>query len=422
MRSIDETAAAADGARRAAPGHAAGKARTGPLDGIRVLDLTSVVLGPLATQVLADLGADVIKVEGPEGDLMRANGVSQHAGMSSIYLALNRNKRSVVLDLKSADGAAALRELIAGADVLVHNMRVSAIERLGFGYAAVAALNPRIVYCVATGFGQDGPDRDKPAFDDIIQAACGLVALGSAADERPEYVPSLIADKTTGLALANAVLAALLHRERHGEGQQVEVPMLETMASFVLAEHLGGLTFDPAPAGAGYARLLQGGRRPARTRDGWICALPYTDRHWQGFFRAVGREDLGEKYDISSRAQRNANIRALYQHLGEITPERSTAEWMALFEALDIPATPIYALDALPAHPHLEAVGLFQRTEHPSEGPLREMRPAARFSATPLSLRRHAPRLGEHTAEVLAEAGLDEAVVARLAAGREPGP
>ncbi|NUA31284.1 CaiB/BaiF CoA transferase family protein [Cupriavidus basilensis] len=391
----------------------------GPLEGIRVLDLTSVVLGPLATQSLADLGADVIKIEGPEGDLMRANGVSRNAGMSSIYLALNRNKRSVVLDLKTPAGAAALRRLVAGADVLIHNMRVAAIERLGFGYAAVAALNPRIVYCVATGFGQDGPHRDKPAFDDIIQAACGLVSLGSVAGSRPEYVPSLIADKTTGMALANAVMAALLHRERHGSGQAVEVPMLETMASFVMAEHLAGLTFEPATGAAGYARLLQGGRRPARTADGWICALPYTDRHWKAFFHAVGRDDLGDKYNIASRAQRNAHIRALYQHLAQITPTRTTKEWMALFETLDIPATPIYAPDELLAHPHLEAVGLFQQTEHPTEGPLREMRPTTRFSATPLSLRRHAPTLGEHTDEVLREAGLAPEDIARVTGGRD---
>lgn len=389
----------------------------GPLEGIRVLDLTSVVLGPLATQSLADLGADVIKIEGPEGDLMRANGVSRNAGMSSIYLALNRNKRSVVLDLKTPAGAAALRRLIAGADVLIHNMRVAAIERLGFGYGAVAALNPRIVYCVATGFGQDGPHRDKPAFDDIIQAACGLVSLGCVAGGRPEYVPSLLADKTTGMALANAVMAALLHRERHGGGQAVEVPMLETMASFVMAEHLAGLTFEPATGAAGYARLLQGGRRPAQTADGWICALPYTDRHWKAFFHAVGRDDLGDKYNIASRAQRNAHIRALYQHLAEITPTRTTKAWMALFETLDIPATPIYAPDELPTHPHLEAVGLFQQTEHPTEGPLREMRPTARFSATPLSLRRHAPTLGEHTDEVLSEAGLAPEDIARVTGG-----
>ncbi|WP_354677706.1 CaiB/BaiF CoA transferase family protein [Cupriavidus plantarum] len=380
-------------------------ALAGPLDGIRVLDLTSVVLGPMATQILGDLGADVIKIEAPEGDLMRSNGVSRHPGLSSIYLALNRNKRSVVLDLKAEAGKAGLRALIADADVLVHNMRVSAIERLGFGYAAAAAINPRLVYCVATGFGQDGPDRDKPAFDDIIQAACGLVGLLTPEGQRPEYVPSLIADKTVGMALANAVLAALLHRERRGEGQQVEVPMLETMASFVMAEHLGGLTFEPPAGGAGYARLLQGGRRPAKTRDGWICALPYTDRHWRAFFESAGRGHVLEQIDISDRAQRNANIRMLYAQMAEITLERTTAEWLALFAELDIPATPILALDDVPRHPHLAAVGLFQETTHPTAGPLREMRPAARFSATPLSLRRHAPTLGEHTDEVLSEAG-----------------
>lgn len=380
---------------------------TGPLDGIRVLDLTSVVLGPMATQVLADYGADVIKIEGPEGDLMRANGVSLHPGMSSIFLALNRNKRAVVLDLKTAEGADALRKLIPSADVIVHNMRVAAIERLGFGYEAVSKLNPRIVYCVATGFGQDGPDRDKPAFDDIIQAACGFVGVSSIGREAPDYMPSLIADKTTGLAVANALLAALLYRERHGAGQYVEVPMLETMTAFLLAEHMGGLTFCSSEVPAGYARLLEGGRKPARTRDGWISMLPYTNKHWQLFFREAGRADLAEKYNITDRHERNANIRALYRHLTELTPERSTAEWMDLCAKLDIPATPIYNLDDLPEHPHLKAVGLFQEANHPTEGRIREIRPAARFSLTPVSIRSHAALLGQHTREVLAEVGID---------------
>lgn len=379
------------------------KTRSGPLDGIRVLDLTSVVLGPLATQVLADFGADVIKVEAPEGDLMRANGVSLHPGMSSIFLALNRNKRSVVLDLKLAEDAAALRGLIESADVLVHNMRVAAIERLGFGYAEVRAVNPRIVYCAATGFGQDGPDRDRPAFDDIIQAACGLASVNSTGRETTDYVASLIADKTTGLAVSSAVLAALLHRERHGEGQYVEVPMFETMAAFTLSEHMGGLTFPGSSAKAGYARLLEGGRRPARTLDGWIGLLPYTARHWEAFFRAAGREVLCEQYDIADRQARNRNIQALYTHLIEILRERTTDEWLALCDEMDIPATRIYTLDALPAHPHLQAVSLFQDTVHPTEGPLRELRPTTRFHATPTSIRRPAPTLGQHTREVLAE-------------------
>lgn len=240
----------------------------GPLKGIRVLDLTAVVLGPLATQMLADYGADVIKVEPPEGDMMRANGISQNPGMSSIFLAVNRNKRSLAVDLKSTDGLAVLRALIPTVDVVVHNMRVAAIERLGLGYEVVSRLNPRVVYCAATGFGQEGPHRDKPAFDDIIQAACGLVGVSSLGREQPDYIPSLIADKTTGLAVCNAVLAALLHRERSGEGQYVEVPMLETMAAFVLAEHMGGMTFQGSAVKAGYPRLLQGAQAGAHTR--WL--------------------------------------------------------------------------------------------------------------------------------------------------------
>jgi len=393
-------------------------APSGPLKGIRVLDLTAVVLGPLATQMLADYGADVIKVEPPEGDMMRANGISQNPGMSSIFLAVNRNKRSLAVDLKSPEGVAALRALIPQVDVVVHNMRVAAVERLGLGYEAVAKLNPKVVYCAATGFGQDGPHRDKPAFDDIIQAACGLVGVGSAGREQPDYTPSLIADKTTGLAVCNAVLAALLHRERSGQGQYVEVPMLETMAAFVLAEHMGGMTFQGSAVKAGYPRLLEGGRKPARTRDGWISMLPYTERHWQAFFVEVGRPELAERYSIANRQERNAQVRALYGHLRELSPLKTTAEWMALCEKLDIPATPIYALDDLPAHPHLKAVGLFEDAQHPTEGPIRQLRPTARFSATPTRVYRQAPTVGQHTSEILREAGLGEEAIARLKAGR----
>ena len=386
----------------------------GPLKGIRVLDLTAVVLGPLATQMLADFGADVIKIEPPEGDMMRANGISQNPGMSSIFMAVNRNKRSMAVDLKSVEGMAVLRALIPTVDVVVHNMRVAAIERLGLGYDAVSRLNPKVVYCAATGFGQDGPHRDKPAFDDIIQAACGLVGVGSLGREQPDYTPSLIADKTTGLAVCNAVLAALLHRERSGEGQYVEVPMLETMAAFVLAEHMGGMTFQGSDVKAGYPRLLEGGRKPARTRDGWISMLPYTERHWQAFFIEVRRPELATRYNIANRQQRNDHVQALYAHLRELTPLKSTAEWMDLCEKLDIPATPIYALDDLPEHPHLKAVGLFEDAMHSTEGPIRQVRPTARFSATPTRVYRQAPTVGQHTSEILREAGLLEEDIARL--------
>jgi crotonobetainyl-CoA:carnitine CoA-transferase CaiB-like acyl-CoA transferase len=388
----------------------------GPLAGVRVLDLTSVVLGPLATQILGDYGAEIVKIEGPAGDMMRANGVSLHAGMSSVFLALNRNKRSLCLDLATPEGAIVLRRLIAGADVLVHNMRVAAIERLGFGYAAVAAINPKIVYCAATGFDQDGPDRDKPAFDDIIQAACGLASVASIGREQPDYVPTLVADKTTGMAVVNAVLAALFHRERAGEGQYVEVPMLETMAAFVLAEHLGGLTFEPSPKPAGYARLLIGGRKPAPTSDGFIALLPYTTAQWLAFLNAAGRADLAGTLGVADRQTRNANIQTLYAALAEITRTRSTADWMALCKELDIPATPIYALDDLPEHPQLKAVGLFQMMQHPSEGSIRFVRPPTKFSASPASVRLAAPRLGENSCALLREAGFDAREIETLLA------
>src|SRR5258706_5656105 len=254
-------------------------APAGPLAGVTVIDLTSVVLGPLATQILGDLGANVIKIEPPEGDIARAAGVARNPGMISIHLAVNRNKRSVVLDLKQPAGAAVLRRLIGRADVLVHNMRAAAITRLGFDYAAVAALNPGIVYCAAYGFGESGPYRDYPAYDDLIQARSGVAALGGVNAPAPAFAPTIMADKTVGLTALYAVLAALFHRARTGQGQAIEVPMFETMVAFMMVEHLGGLTFEPPLGPAGYARVLAPDRRPHRTTDGHVAILPYTTRH-----------------------------------------------------------------------------------------------------------------------------------------------
>jgi formyl-CoA transferase len=391
---------------------------SGPLSGIRVLDMTSVVLGPVATHILADYGAEVIKVEPPEGDLMRANGVSLHRGMSSIFLAINRNKRSLAVNTKTEEGKAVIRRLIGTVDVFVHNMRVQAIERLGFGYGEVAKIRPDIVYCVATGFGQDGPYRDQPAFDDIIQSASGLVGLNRANLGVAQYAPSLLADKTIGVYLANAVMAGLVHRLRTGQGQSIEVPMYETMTAFMLAEHLGGLTFDPSPAPAGYARILAGGRRPHATLDGHISMLPYTDEHWIAFFGEAGHEDAIERFQVRNRYERNKHLQALYTLLGEIIATRTTAHWMQVCARLDIPATPIYSLDELPEHPHLKAVGLFQNAEHPTEGPIRYVRPTVKFSASPSKVRNQAPVLGQDSAAVLRELGYGEDEIARLLAAK----
>ena len=309
-----------------------------------------------------------------------------------------------------------IKRLLPTVDVLVHNMRLAAVERLGLGYESVAALNPRLVYCVAPGFGQGGPDEAKPAFDDVIQAACGLAGLLGHDSGKPDYIPSLIADKTCGLALANAVLAALFERTNSGRGQFVEVPMFETMVAFTLAEHLGGLTFDPPQGAAGYQRLLAGGRRPAPTRDGHVAMLPYSGEHWREFFRRSGRDDLAAKYNFDDRHERNARIREIYDDMAGVTSRMTSAECLALCESLDIAATRIHTIDELPEHPHLKAVGLFQRGVHPSEGPVVAVRPPTKFARTPAALRLPAPTLGEHNDEVLREAGYDDAQIAALKA------
>ena len=386
----------------------------GPLTGIRILDLTSVVLGPLATQILGDYGAEIIKVESLEGDLMRANGVHLAPGMSSIYLTINRNKQSLALDLKSEAGKSILRQLIPRVDAVVHNMRVSAIDKLGFGYDEVVKLNPQIVYCAATGFDQDGPDKDRPAFDDIIQAACGLASVNSLGKSRPDYISTLVADKTTGMALVNAVLAALLAKARSGQGQYVEVPMLETMVAFTLVEHMGGLTRNPATQNAGYSRVLSGGRQPSPTRDGYIAMLPYTNHHWESFFRDAGQEALGKELGASSRITRNANIQGLYAALHKITITNTTAEWLEICDRLDIPATPIYTMEELPSHPQLQAVQLFTDEIHPDLGAIRSVRPPVKFAKTPAKVRHQARRLGQDTESILTDLGYSQTDIQSL--------
>lgn len=401
-----------------------GQSPGGPLSGVRVLDLTTVAMGPYATQTLGDLGADVIKVEAPGGDVMRAAGPARSPGMGHVYLNANRNKRSVVLNLKDPQHREALLALCRDADVLVYNIRPEAMKRLRLGYEDLRAVNPRLIHAGAFGFGQRGPYAARPAFDDLIQAMSGSADLlrrvlpdSEAQPARPTYVPINYCDRVSGLHLLYAILAALYARERSGVGQAIEVPMFETMASFVLGDNLGGATFDPPEGPMGYSRIVSRGRQPYATLDGHLALLAYNDKQWQELLRLLERPDLLEDPRFSSQAARARNSEDVYALLAARIATRSTADWLALLADSDVPHAEVMPIEALPRDPHLQAVGLFEHYEHPSEGRLVRTRNPVEFSSTPASSRRPAPRLGEHTAEVLREAGLDEATIRRIMAG-----
>ena len=381
---------------------------TGPLKGFRILDLTTVLFGPFGTQTLGDWGAEVIKVEKLTGDGWRNSGQFRNPGMSGQFMTVNRNKRSIAMDLKHPDAMKVMRKLIAWADALVSNIRPAGMARAGFGYEDCKAINPTIVYVSATGFGQDGPWRARPAFDDIIQAASGFASAMGTEDE-PSFVPSLIGDKISGMALTSATVAALLHRERTGQGQMVEVPMLETMAAFNSIEMFGGMAFDPPIGPSGYKRVRE--RRPARTKDGWMIMLPYSAENWCAFFEAVGHPECIEEFSVRDSVQRSRNVDKLYARMREIATTRTNAEWEELLLRLDVPHTVFAKLSEVMEQPHLKAVGMFPEIDHPTEGKIRQARPPARFSASPAGLHRMAPRLGEHTAEVLREVGYDQAEI-----------
>jgi len=394
--------------------------RTGPLVGIKVVDMTSVLMGPFASQALGDMGADVIKVEAPKGDLVREIGPARHDGMGPVYLNANRSKRSIVLDLKTPEGMTALKRLLQDADVLVYNVRPQAMARLGLSYEAVSEINPAIVYAGLFGFGQNGPYAARPAYDDLIQGAVTLPHLiAQASGGIPRYVPTAMADRIVGLTGVSGILASLVARQRTGRGDKVDIPMFETMAAFVLGDHLGGLTYDPPLDGGGYARQLSPERRPYRTRDGHICALIYTDKHWQNFLREIGRESLmQDDLRFSNYAQRSRNIDYVYGVLSDIFQERSTQEWMTLLEHADVPFMPMHSLQSILDDPHLVATDFFQTVEHPSEGKIRSMRLPMSWKNNPPSTQRLAPELGQHTRDVLQELGYgDEEVEAMLSAG-----
>ena len=391
------------------------KAR-GPLDSIRVIDLTAVMLGPFATQILGEMGADVIKVEPPGGDIGRWTGAFKTPGMSSAYLMKGRNKRSVVLDLKKPEAQEPLKRLVESADVFVHNIRPKAAARLGIDYKSIAAIKPDIVYAAATGYGEEGPFVDKPAYDDLIQGASGLASLFGSVTGTPRYGPSVLADKTTGLYLTYSISMGLFHRERTGEGQKIHVPMYESFAGFIMNEHMQGRMYDPPTGEAGYQRMLTPNRRPFPTADGYICVLPYNDKHWGKFFDVAGKSKLAEDPRFVDQPSRSKNIGALYEIVTEIMADRTSAEWLRVLEEADIPVMPMNSPEDLFDCPHLTAVGMFPEVEHPTEGKIRHIKVPVNFSKTPGGYYRHPENLGQSTAEALADVGYSEAEIAALVA------
>jgi crotonobetainyl-CoA:carnitine CoA-transferase CaiB-like acyl-CoA transferase len=393
----------------------------GPLDGVRILDLTTVVMGPYATQILADLGADVIKLEPPEGDVMRQNAPMRTKGMGHIFMNANRNKRSVVLDLKKDAARAACLAIARGADVMVYNIRPQAMARLKLSYEDVRAVNPRLIYVGAFGYSQRGPYAAKAAYDDLIQGATGLPWLSKEAGaETPRYVPATLADRSVGLHIVNAVCAALYWREKSGKGQRVDVPMFESLLQTVMGEHMGGYTYLPGlgeKRGAlGYARMLAKDRRPYETKDGYVCVLVYNDKQWRAFFELIGRPELFADPRYATPEARSRDFAGANALVAGEMKKRSTAEWIAALEGADIPVQRMNSLTDIVEDPHLAAIGYFRQVEHPSEGSIRTMAVPSEWSESVPEYRRHAPRHGEHTREVLREAGLAEGEIERLIA------
>ena len=387
----------------------------GPLKGIKIIDMTTVLMGPYAAQMLGDYGADVIKVESLEGDVTRLIGPARHPGMGPVFLNTNRSKRSIALDLKKPGGRDAVLRLLKTADVLIYNVRPQAMARLQLGYDVVAAVNPRLIYAGVFGFGQDGPYATKPAYDDLIQGATALPALmAQTGDGVPRYVPNALVDRIVGLTAVGAICASLVHRDRTGRGQRLDIPMFETMAGFVMGDHMGGLTYEPPLDKGGYARHLSRDRRPYKTADGHICVIVYNDKQWASFFEATGRDDLRADPVFSTFAGRATNINTVYAELARIFETKTTAEWIDLLTKADIPVMPMHDLESILQDPHLTATGFFPVVDHPSEGKIRSMKASARWSETQVEPSRLAPRLNEHGSEILREVGFSDAEIDTL--------
>jgi crotonobetainyl-CoA:carnitine CoA-transferase CaiB-like acyl-CoA transferase len=390
----------------------------GPLAGVRVLDLTTLILGPYATQMLGDLGADVIKIESPDGDSTRNTGPGRR-GMASLFVAVNRNKRSIVLDLKEKAARDALLHMAGAADVFVHNMRPQKLEKLALGPDALRARNPRLIYAGLYGWREDGPYAGRPAYDDIIQGLCGMASLMDDLTGEPRYVPTILADKTCGIMAVQAILAALFHRERTGRGQFVEVPMFETMVSFLMVEHLHGRAFHPPQGPTGYSRVVAPWRRPYKTSDGYVCMMAYTDQQWLRFWTALGKPETMKDPRWVDMAARTRNIAEVYRIAGEQLASRTTAEWIALLDKLEIPSGPVKSLDQVLEDPHLAAVDFFKRADHPTEGKIVMPDVPLQLSDSPAAITRLPPGFGEHTREVLREFGLNATDIDALAAAND---
>ena len=390
-------------------------AAPGALAGIRVLDLATMIVGPVATQMLGDMGADVIKLEPLEGDMTRRIGPRHSTDMGAFFLGSNRNKRSIALDLKNPQAQEVFESLVRQSDVVLHSIRTDAATRLGLDWARLKALNPALVLCHVTGFADDGLYGGKPAYDDVAQATSGLAILQAAVAGEPRYVPSILGDKITGVHAAFAVVAALCHRNRTGEGQEVSVPMFESMVAFNLIEHLWGETFVPPLAGMGYPPVSAASRRPFRTADGaYMCVLPYTDQHWNRLCAAIGDPELTANPRFSTHAARQADQPGFWQEVGVQVARKTRAEWVELLTRADVPFGNVNTLPELLDEPHLDSVDFWEVREHPTEGRLRVSKNPIDMPASPTSVRRLPPRLGEHGQEILQELGFDAARIDAL--------